>query len=120
MSDNNNTLLIGGAVLAFLYMQRQAQTRALVARPGAVASMPGSVGTGLAQIATGAVSGFFRQIAASPKNNTSTTGFPSQYPSGVTMYDDPYMQRGGNVNEAVPDYGNNSYDFGDYSGGAFA
>jgi hypothetical protein len=96
MSDNNNVLIIGAAVLGYLYLKRKGLIAPAGARPGAVASMPGSAGTGLQQIATGAVSGFLKQIMSGSANNTSQTTFPA---SGyATPYDNP-MPYGDIINE---------------------
>lgn len=94
--SKDNTLLIGGAVLAFLYLQKQGQARAMAGRPGGVASMPGNVGNGLQQIATGAVAGFFQSLASGPRNNTSQTAFPN------TRYDPVDATRGYIAQESVP------------------
>lgn len=87
MSDNNNVLIIGAAVLGYLYLKRKGLIAPAGARPGAVASMPGSAGTGLQQIATGAVSGFIKQIMSGTGNNTSQTTFPSS--GNATPYNNP-------------------------------
>jgi hypothetical protein len=113
MSDNNNTLIIVG-IVGFLYLRSKgafAQTPLLGGpRPlGAVPSMPGSAGVGLQQIATGAVAGFFQQLAKSPSNNTSAGAFQNSY------YDP--VPRGQIAQEAVdfggyetPTYGYDSTD----------
>jgi hypothetical protein len=99
MSDNNNVLIIGAAVLGYLYLKKRGMIGPVMARPGAVGSMPGSAGTGLQQIATGAVSGFIKQIMSGAGNNTSQTTFPA---SGyATPYDNP-MPYGDIINETPP------------------
>jgi hypothetical protein len=119
MSDNNNVLIIGAAVLGYLYLKRKGMLTT-VPRTGAVPSMPGSAGTGLQQIATGAVSGFIKQIMSGAGNNTSQTTFPA---SGyATPYDNP-KPYGDVINETPPP---NWWDSGlggsmdEYSGAAFA
>jgi hypothetical protein len=92
-ANNNNVVLIGGLVLAFMYMQRR-QVMAVRPGTGAVASMPANVGTGWQQVATGAVAGFLQNLAKGPVNNTSQSYFPSTI--------DPLDAiRGGVVQEAV-------------------
>lgn len=82
MSDNNNMTILAVLAVAYLYMRRQQQTalayNATKSPTGApVASMPGNVGTGWQQIASGAIGGFLQSLAKGPTNNTSTTVFPS-------------------------------------------
>jgi hypothetical protein len=112
--SNDNTLIIGAAVLGYLYLRRQQAANAaagiVTLKNGAVASMPGSVGGGLPQIATGAVAGFFQQLAKSPANNSA--GTVARMPAAW----DP-IDRSGIVQEAVPWDGGNyglSSDYGDY------
>lgn len=111
MSKDNNNVLIAVAVVGFLYMRSKGALGVAPAyngmRPGGVASMPASAGSGLQQIATGALAGFLQQIAKSPSNNTSAAVLGGAY------YDP--IQRGGILNEAVPetDYGYGSMpDYG--------
>jgi hypothetical protein len=73
---NDKTLLIVAGLAAFMYFQRGQR---VMARPmvAPVNSMPGSVGTGLRQAASGAIGGFLQALANGPLNNTSQTVFPS-------------------------------------------
>ncbi|RFP36159.1 hypothetical protein [Duganella sp. BJB476] len=71
--DNHNTLLLVGiAVGAYMLMKRPAY-----GTPGyastAPRSVPGNVGTGVAQIASGALVGFLQGISKNPNN--SGTGY---------------------------------------------
>lgn len=102
MSTNNDhtALLIGGAALLYMMMQRRAAVAPTSAAPR---SMPGNVGTGWQQVATGAVAGFLQQLATGPKNATSTTVFPS-----YTVQDSEVVQ------DVVP----SSFDLTDYLNGA--
>jgi hypothetical protein len=77
--QNNNALMIGALALAFVYVQRrpQAMVGTTVRPNGAVNSMPGNVGTGWQQAASGAVAGFLQSLAKGPTNNTSQSYFPS-------------------------------------------
>lgn len=88
MSDK--ALIVGGLVVAYMLMQRNAV--ASTVPKGAVASMPANVGNGWQQIAQGALSGFLQSIASGPVNNTSTTVFPSN---------SDWVNRSGIVQEAV-------------------
>jgi capsular polysaccharide biosynthesis protein len=98
MSDNNNVLLAGGLVLAFLMLnRRQAAPVAYSVPPGAVASMPSSVGNGWQQLAQGAVAGLLGALANGPANNTSQSYFPS-YADPVDAY------RGDIAQEAAGDW----------------
>lgn len=97
--SNNNGVLIAAAVIGYMYLKRQQQLRAAqyqAATTGTVASMPGSVGTGLQQAAAGAVSGFLQSLIKGPSNNTSQVYMPS-------YYDPMDSVRGDIAQEAVPD-----------------
>lgn len=113
MSDNNNVLIIGAAVLGYLYLKGQ-QQRVVVAQQqqqaggAGVKSLPASVGSGWQQVGVGAVAGFLQGVIGGVRNNTSQTVFPSPY--------DPMDQvRGGQVQEAVPDL--SEWGLGDDYGG---
>jgi hypothetical protein len=105
MSQDNTPLLIGGAALLYFYMRNRAAMyppRAVLP-PGAVASMPGNIGSGVQQVATGALAGFLQSLMAAPRNNTSQTSFPSSYDPMDTV-------RGNILNESalgnmLPDWG---------------
>ncbi|MBV6324360.1 hypothetical protein [Duganella violaceipulchra] len=80
MSDNNNALIIGAAVLGYLYLKNnQGRVIAGQTRPvrGGVTSMPGNVGSGWQQVGVGAVTGFLQSVIGGVRNNTSQTNFPS-------------------------------------------
>ncbi|WP_373987004.1 hypothetical protein [Duganella sp. BuS-21] len=106
MSGNNDILIIGGALLAYMYLkntqQRVVYGSTGVPGKGAVPSMPGNVGSGAQQIAVGAVAGFLQSIVGGVRNNTQTTYFPSQ----VDPLDD---YRGDILQEGV----NTGYNVGD-------
>jgi hypothetical protein len=79
MSDNNNALIIGAAILGYLYLKNnQGRTVAGQPRPGVVKSMPGNVGAGWQQVGVGAVAGFLQSVIGGVRNNTSQVVFPSQ------------------------------------------
>lgn len=84
MSGNNNDILIiGGAVLAYMYLKntqgRIANGYGQAQQPirGGVPSMPGNVGSGWQQVGVGAVAGFLQSVIGGVRNNTSQTTFPS-------------------------------------------
>lgn len=78
MSDNNNALIIGAAVLGYLYLKgNQGRVVAGQPRPGVVTSMPGNVGAGWQQVGVGAVAGFLQSVIGGVRNNTSQTVFPT-------------------------------------------
>jgi hypothetical protein len=111
MSDNSNVLIIGAAVLGYLYIKGN-QQRVVAAQQqttaGGVKSLPATVGSGWQQVGVGAVAGFLQGVIGGVRNNTSQTVFPSPY--------DPMDQvRGGQVQEAVPDF--SEYGIGDDYGG---
>lgn len=79
MSDNNNALIIGAAVLGYLYLKNNRGRVAGQPRPqtGVVTSMPGNIGAGWQQVGVGAVAGFLQSVIGGVRNNTSQTNFPS-------------------------------------------
>lgn len=78
MSDNNNALIIGAAVLGYLYLKKnQNRVATNQVRPGAVTSMPGNVGAGWQQVGVGAVAGFLQNVIGGVRNNTSQVVFPT-------------------------------------------
>lgn len=80
MSDNNNALIIGAAVLGYLYLKKnQGRVIGGQTRPatGGVTSMPGNVGAGWQQVGVGAVAGFLQSVIGGVRNNTSQTVFPT-------------------------------------------
>lgn len=97
MSDNNNVLIAGGLVLAYLMMSRRpAPVGAVQYPPGYVGTpptMPASAGNGWQQMAQGAVAGFLNGLANGPRNNTSYTTIPS-YTDPVDAYRGNIAQEG--------------------------
>ena len=100
MSDNNNVLIIGAAVLGYMYLKKN-QARVMAppkagGGPAPVRSMPGNVGSGWQQVGVGAVAGFLQSVIGGVRNNTSQTVFPSN--------NDPLdSTRGGILNEGSYD-----------------
>jgi hypothetical protein len=100
MSDNNNVLIIGAAVLGYMYLKNNQARVVGQGQPvkGVVPSMPGNIGAGWQQVGVGAVAGFLQSVIGGVRNNTSQTVFPSQY--------DPMDQiRGDQVQEVGYDDG---------------
>jgi hypothetical protein len=92
MSDNNNVLILGAAILGYMYLKNsQARVMAAGQQPvkGVVQSLPSNVGSGWQQVGVGAVAGFLQSIVGGVRNNTSQTNFPSSY--------DPVDQVRGNI-----------------------
>lgn len=75
---SNRALLVGGLMLFYLYNNRTATLKAAAGGTvkGVPASVPSTVGSGWAQVATGAVAGLLQGFGAAPRNNTPTTIFP--------------------------------------------
>jgi hypothetical protein len=84
MSTDNTGLIVGGLVLAYLYMKRTQTATAYAVSTKAPVTMPASVGSGTKQIAVGALAGLLQSLASGPANNTSQTYFPSQYATDTT------------------------------------
>lgn len=94
---SNRAVIAGALLLGYLYMNRNGGLPAMQAKAAGKygpASMPASTGSGLQQVATGALNGFLGAIANGVRNNTPNVMIPSAQ---------DYIDRSGIIQDAVPD-----------------